>query len=289
MTDNNFKHKCREHQSKFRSEDLEADKDIYDNMLLDEDGKRGLNFYGGFGIRDLVKEITFRKPFHCNLLRSEHIPYNFFIPLKQNKEFCKQVFNELLDGIIDSILWLKIEHAPKPKENYLDDHTAFDAYVEYQHSDGFKGILGIEVKYTELSYPLKDGSTEHQRMTKYFDKSKYKEITDKSGMFQLKPGDFDKLKKDRYRQVWRNHLLGESIIIEDSDDFKHFHSLTFYPSGNIHFTEVISEYKERFLKPEYQHRVQGITYEDFFQSCRKHCPNKQYGDWIEYLERRYLV
>ena len=284
-----FKQKCREHQSKFRSEELMVGKEMYDNMLQDEDGERGLNFYDGFGIRELVRKISFRKPFHCNLLRSEHIPHNFFIPLNQDKEFCKQVFNELLVGIIENIQWLKIEHAPEPKEKYLDDHTAFDTYIEYQHIDGSKGILGIEVKYTELSYPLKDGSTEHQRMTKYFDKSKYKETTDKSGMFQLKPGNFDELKKDRYRQVWRNHLLGESIILKDDSEFKHFHSLTFYPSGNIHFTEVISEYKERFLKPEYQYRVQGITYEDFFQSSRKYCPNQQYSDWLEYLEKRYII
>lgn len=283
-----FKQKCREQQSKFRSKELEADKDIYDNMLQDEDGKRGLNFYDGFGIRDLVRKIPFRKQFHCNLLRSEHIPHNFFIPLNQNKEFRKQVFNDLIGGGIESVHPIEIEYAPKPKENYLDDHTAFDTYIEYQHIDGFKGILGIEVKYTELSYPLKAGSTEHRMMNADFEKSSYKKRTEKSGLFQLNGGDFDELKKDRYRQVWRNHLLGESIILKDGDEFKHFHSLTFYPSGNIHFTEVISEYKERFLKPEYQYRVQDITYEDFLKSCRKYCPNKQYGDWIEYLEKRYL-
>ena len=288
MIDYNFKQKCRRHQYKFRTEELKVDKDVYESMLRNEDGQSGLNFYYGFGIRELVKKIPLRKQFHCNLLRSEHIPHNFFIPLEQNKEFCKQVFNDQLGGIIDRILWLKIEHAPKPKEKYLDDHTAFDTYIEYQHIDGSKGILGIEVKYTEGSYPLKEGSTEHRMMTTDFEKSSYKKRTEKSGLFQMKPDDFDELKKDRFRQVWRNHLLGESIIIEDSNKFKHFHSLTFYPSGNIHFTEVISEYKEKFLKPEYQYRVQGITYEDFFQSCRKYCPNKQYGDWIGYLEKRYL-
>lgn len=283
-----FKEKCKEHQIKFRVEEITVDKDVFETMLRKEDGERGLNFYDGFGIRDLVRKIPFRKQFHCNLLRSEHIPYNFFTPLDQDKGCCKQVFNDLLGGGIESIRPIKIEYAPPPKENYLNDHTAFDAYIEYQHIDGSKGILGIEVKYTELSYPLKAGSTEHKRMTKYFDKSKHKEITDKSGMFQMKPGDFDELKKDRYRQVWRNHLLGESVILNDGDEFKHFHSLTFYPSGNSHFTEVIREYREKFLKPECQDGVQGITYEEFFQSCRKYCPKQEYRDWIEYLEKRYL-
>jgi hypothetical protein len=222
------------------------------------------------------------------LLRSEHIPHNFFNPLDQNKEFCKQVFNDLLGGGIESVRPIEIEYAPRPKKNYLNDRTSFDAYIEYRHSDGSVGILGIEVKYTEGSYPLKEGSTEQKMMYEKFEQSKYKLRTEQSGQFQLKDGDFDQLKLDRYRQVWRNHLLGESIILNDGNEFKHFHSLTFYPSGNIHFTEVISEYKEKFLKPEYQYRVQGITYEDFFQSCQKYCPNQLYKDWIEYLEKRYL-
>jgi hypothetical protein len=287
-----FKNQCRYHQSHYRSEVLKVwyNEDI--NVLLDEDGRYGLNFYDGFGIRDLVRKITLRKQFHCNLLRSEHIPYNFFIPfipLEQKKEFCKQVFNDLIGTGIESIIQIEIEYAPPRKEKYLNDHTAFDTYIEYQHIDGSKGILGIEVKYTELSYPLKKGSTEHTKMTKDFEKSSYKKRTIESGVFQLNTGDFDKIKTDRYRQVWRNHLLGESIILKDGKDFKHFQSLTFYPSANKHFSEVISEYRNWFLKPEYQYRVQGITYEDFFQSCRKHCPNKQYNIWLDYLEKRYIV
>jgi hypothetical protein len=289
MKENEFKKKCREHQKIFRSEELRVEKDVYENVLLNEDGRDGLNFYDAFGIRDLVRKIPFRKPFHCNLLRSEHIPYNFFIPFDQNKEFCKMVFNDLLGSIIDKMGDVVIEHAPQPKEKYLDDRTSFDTYIEYRHTDGSMGILGIEVKYTEGSYLLKEGTTEYRRMKEDFDKSRYKEITEKSKKFQLNDRAFDQLKQDRYRQVWRNHLLGESILLENDSRYRHFHSLTFYPSGNSHFTEVIRKYREKFLKSEFQECVQGVTYEDFFQSCKKFIPDKQYGGWLEYLEKRYLV
>ncbi len=289
--DSDFKNQCRWHQSFYRSEILKVwfDEDI--NVLLKEDGEKGLNFYDGFGIRDRVKKIPFRKPFHCNLLRSEHLPYNLFIPLDQNQDFCKQVFNDLLGStIIDRIIHdIEIEFAPQPREQYLNDYTAFDTYIEYKHIDESIGILGIEVKYTEGSYPLKAGSTEHRRMTNEFNKSKYKEITQLSGKFQLNDGDFDQLKLDRYRQVWRNHVLGESILLKMDSKYRHFHSLTLYPAGNIHFTEALREYKEGLLKPEFQDCVRGVTYEDFFRSCRKYCPNHQYHKWIEYLEKRYLL
>lgn len=260
-SDSQFKNQCRIHQSRFRANVLGVwfDEDI--NILKIVDGKSGLNFYDGFGIRKLVKKIQFRKPFHCNLLRSEHLPYNLFIPLDQNKDYGRLVFNDLLGEIIDRILVIEIEYAPKPKENYLDDHTSFDTYIQYHHTDGSLGILGIEVKYTEGSYPLKVGSTEHDRMTKTFNASKYKEITEQSGRFQLKEGDFDQLKLDRYRQVWRNHLLGESMLLEKDSKYHHFHSITIYPSGNTHFTDVILEYREVFLKPEVQEVVQGMTFD----------------------------
>jgi hypothetical protein len=48
---------------------------------------------------------------------------------------------------------------------------------------------------------------------------------------------------DNYRQIWRNHLLGESILLIDKDKFKYFSSITIYPNENAHFQKVSKEYK----------------------------------------------
>ena len=40
---------------------------------------------------------------------------------------------------------IKIEFAPSPKRNYLNDRTSFDTYIEI-HNDNSKGVIGIEVK-----------------------------------------------------------------------------------------------------------------------------------------------
>jgi hypothetical protein len=279
----NFKNQCRDHQSKFRSDVLCVNFHDYVNVLNDEDGERGLNFYSGFNIFKSVKERYrySRKPLYCNLLRSEHIPFNFFIPLDRDKEFGKKVFNEILGGIVDQIIRIEIEYYPKPKEKYLNDNTSFDTFIEYQHIDDTIGFLGIEVKYTEKSYPY-SGQTEKDKTEDT--NSIYYRRSEESGVF-LK---FNGLKKDDYRQIWRNHLLGESILIIDKPKFNHFHSLTFYPSGNTHFTDVIFEYKE-YLRPEFKERVQGVTYEQLFEICQKHIPNEEYGKWLEWLEKRYLV
>ncbi len=96
------------------------------------------------------------------MLTSEHIPFNFFVPLYQNNDFCKIVFSELLEVNIHSIDKIEIEYAPKPKENYLNDGTSFDTYIEYTSSDNSKGIIGIEVKYTENEYKLEANSKQEK-------------------------------------------------------------------------------------------------------------------------------
>jgi len=294
-TDYSFKELCRLHQSQYRSEVLKVwfNEDI--NVLTEEDGLKGLNFYDGY---DILKSVEhrygdrfkggFRKPLYCNLLRSEHIPFNLFIPLKQDLMFGKKVFNEILGRIIDHIIDIKIEYPEDTPTEYLKDRTSFDTYIEYQHIDGSLGIIGIEVKYTELSYPI--GVKENREMKN--PESLYYHRSRESGVFLF--NDFNTLRtlsQDNYRQIWRNHLLGESILIVDKHKYGHFHSVTFYPEGNTHFTKTIREYQE-FLKPEFRKRVQGVTYERFFEICRKCSLNDEFCEkfviWVRYLERRYL-
>lgn len=287
-----FKNLCRLHQSQYRSEVLKVwfDDDI--NVLNDEDGLKGLNFYDGFDILKSVEERYgdrykggFRKPLYCNLLRSEHIPFNFFIPFKHDLNFGKQVFNEILGGVIDHLIDIKIEYPEDTPTNYLKDRTSFDTYIEYKHTDGSNGFIGIEVKYTELSYPI--GVKEKREMEN--PESLYYKRSRESGVFI--DCDFNTLRtlsEDDFRQVWRNHLLGESILIVDKPKFGHFHSLTFYPEGNIHFNKVINEYQS-FLKPEYRERVQRVTYERFFEICRTVVNDKEFKMWLKYLKNRYLT
>lgn len=157
--------------------------------MTDEDGNAGKNFYGGFAIFSAVEKRypDFYVNLYSEMLRSEHIPFNLFVPFRHDLDFCKIVFNELLGGCIKSIDRqcilsddenIVIEFAPSPKEKYLDDRTSFDTYIEYTHINNIKGIIGIEVKYTEKEYKLKSPFPEE---TAIDDKSSlYYVITDKS-------------------------------------------------------------------------------------------------------------
>jgi len=253
--------------------------------LTDEDGKDGKIYYDGFGILKNVRKRypNFDAMRDSNMLRSEHIPFNLFIPFKQDLGFSKQVFNEIL-GNIKSIDKIEIEYAPSPKENYLNDRTSFDTYIEYTHSDNSKGIIAIEVKYTEKEYPLKKGSKQEKEIND--ENGKYYFLTKECGIY--KPNVIDKLKTDLFRQIWRNHLLAESILLFEKDKFKHAHSLIFYPKENKHFAEAGNEYSEMLVDNK-DNKFGFITFEQFIEKCRKYCPNNEFENWIDYLQKRYII
>lgn len=279
-----FLRRARLHQSVFRAEYLDLPFDTYGNYLTEEDADKGKNFYDGFGIFDAVKKYrNYNKPLYSNLLRSEHIPFNFFIPLDKDKNYCKKIVSDILKSNIASIDRIEIEYAPKPKEKYLNDGTSFDAYIEYTNSDDTKGMIGIEVKYTEKEYRLIANSKQEKDVK---DKnSPYFSVTNKCGLF--KTNAIEVLPTDNFRQVWRNHILGESILLADREKFKYFTSLTLFPADNAHFMKTSKEYADLLKKND--NNFIAFTYENFFALLSKYCPDKIYMNWIKYLTTRYIV
>lgn len=284
--DNDFKRKARLHQSKYRANILKVDCDVYGNMLKKSDAKSGMNFYNDFDILQSVHERfgpKYNKQLYANLLRSEHIPFNFFVPFNCDLNLAKNVFNEIIpNSNIAKITKIKIEYAPEHPEKYLNDRTSFDAYIKYQNTENKSGVIGIEVKYTEQAYPLKEKSKEQEDIIN--PKSKYYEVTEKSGLFVH--GSEHHLIKNDYRQIWRNHLLGESI--KQNNETEYFISATIFPSGNKHFEKVIQDY-QGFLKKKNTNSVIGITFEKFFTAIEKHTNNKRFNDWVLYLKNRYII
>ncbi len=245
----------------------------------------GLNFFDDFNIFKEVKKRypNYSRPLYANMLRSEHISFNLFVPFKSDLEFCKNVFNVFLGGQIESIDRIEIEYAPSPVEKFLNDKTSFDAYIEFTHFDKQKGVIGIEVKYTEHEYKLKKGSKQEADILNK--NSRYYKISEQCGLY--KPNSIDKLISDKFRQVWRNQLLGESIVIEGNNKFKHFTSLTMFPKGNHHFIETSKEYIEMLTKED--KRFVPFSYEDFLSACNRFKPNDRFEKWINYLRKRYII
>lgn len=185
----------------------------------------------------------------------------------------------------------------------LKDGTAFDAYVEYRTSENKCGGIGIEVKYTEKEYPIKKGSKEwnetHENGHIHL-ADNYRIPSYESGWFReeviadapipAKTSTMLHVIANKYRQIWRNHLLGAAMVL--NDQLSEFTSLTVYPEGNIHFNEVLPEYEEKILTEKGKSTFRHISYEQLFSLMEESFDSSvlpQLNDWIAYLRRRYIV
>ena len=303
-TRKSFFNQAKEHQQKFRESNLQLPAfDKYVTMLTDDDARRGKNFYTEWdGMMEAVmrRYKGFRKPLYKNMLRSEHIPFNFFVPLEQNKHDEKVVrFISKITGITDIATIEKIEFEKSPEkkiylretkgylplkeeEKFLADSTSFDVMLTYQADRG-KGGIGIEVKYTEKSYPY--GETEKRRMESSDENELYHLTHKNSGIYV--DGSVEKLKTKILKQFWRNHLLGLRMIQKGL--INEFVSVQLFPDSNQYQKEKSQEYHKQIIANAKSQFV-PITYEKFIETGLEMFKEKNdFENWLKYLKLRYIT
>lgn len=269
-------------------------------------------FFSGFRkeiTEEVDKEASLTKgQMVTNLLRSEHIPYNVFFPMRHDLDGTARLFNRILgEERIATISQILVEHNP----GGLKDGTSFDVYIEYAPmgaNPGEKGGIGIEVKYTEKEYLIKHGTKEWEETHNASGihlADNYSNPSNACGWFKpefiadIPFEDKERMTShvtaNRYRQIWRNHILGASMILglcENQDDkLTEFTSLTVYPKGYGHFSEIWGEYESK-LTPAGLQTFKHITYEDLFplmQECLNEANIPNLNEWMDYLNRRYII
>jgi len=278
--DYDFKRRARLHQSLFRRDILAVDCNEYGNRLLDADAKNLLNYYDQLNVRKALRERypNYSRSRDADMLRSEHIPFNFFAPLKFDLVLAKDMICRVFGVNLKEIIRIEFEYAPKPKTDYLNDGTAFDTYIEFISSNDSRCGIGIEVKYTEKSYKI----GEREQVNVSDKNSKYWSLTTSSKLFD--DASVNKLIDDDMRQIWRNHLLGLSMINNGALD--EFLSVILFPSGNHHFVKAISTYKSLMLGSA-KNTINGLTFEEYISSIDENVPDIK--DWKDYLDKRYIV
>lgn len=283
--DNKFKRWARALQFAYR-EDVLKDFNEYrapQVLLSDENAKRGLIFYDAF--RDLIlsKVGNVATQLTANMLRSEHIPYNLFTPLETMPDVAADIFSKMIGTPIKQIISIKIEYAGKgDKSLYLNDRTSFDTFVEYVTPDNKSGGIGIEVKYTENEYPL--GDKEGKDIAG--DNRLYRDMTVESGYYTPELNISMFLSAHHLRQIWRNHILGYSMLHKGDVDI--IHHVHLYPEGNEHFhNHALPEY-HKLLTDKGNESFKTITYENYFDMLGSYSDNEKISNWVNYLRRRYL-
>lgn len=295
--------KARKHQSDFREKEMRVPavpntkrSGCYGNVISAEDAARGVNFYAPFW-SEIKADLNGKTgAILSNVLRSEHIPYNVFFPMRHDLTKAAVLFRNLTGRDVKTVRDIVIEYAPSPKEEYLNDLTSFDVYVDYTDSHGDNCGIGIEVKYTEQGYQI--GKGEEQKIG---DKnSPYYRVTRESGCYdyggmseeEFIVSNFGKHERGNdLRQLWRNHILGLSMLQHD-DSIKEFLSVHLYPSFNEHFNPATSTVLADFtalLNEKGQRTFMPLTFETLFEAMEACGMDEIDGDWLPYLKRRYVL
>ncbi len=128
---------------------------FYGNMLTRIDGEAGLNFLSSEIFQVVQNRIAQgggaieRFRLLHNMLSSQPMCFNLFGPLVIDHDLAKTLLETIVPESISEVIRVDIEWSPIPKTDYLNDHTAFDAFVEYRTTDRQLIGLGIETKLSE--------------------------------------------------------------------------------------------------------------------------------------------
>jgi hypothetical protein len=79
------------------------------------------------------------------------LAFNLFAPLRFDPDLAARVIRSLIPDIdLAQVLQVWFEHSPgRDRAELTGDRTAFDVAIIYERTDGEKGLLAIEQKYSE--------------------------------------------------------------------------------------------------------------------------------------------
>ena len=213
-----FEARMRLHQCWYRSRVLKAPYGtgpehhhtrLLGSMLSKPDGARGRNFLTPT-IFQVAKEriaeggrsVAAFRLLH-NMLSSMPMCFNLFGELASDSELARLLLDGLAGLDVGRIRRVRVEWAPAPLADYLNDGTSFDAFIDYFKRDGTRAFVGVE---TKLADTFSSGS---------YDRSTYRRWMDGPNAPFL-PGVVEKASESKYNQLWRDHLL--AIALRDNPD-----------------------------------------------------------------------
>jgi hypothetical protein len=172
-----------------------------------------------------------------NLLSSHPLTLNLFAPLCRNRELAVQILRAMVPQIaVKTVLDVRFEHSPGRQDATLTgDRTAFDVAFIYERNDGNRGLVGIEVKYSESGQEA--GPAELSTC--------YATLARSSGLF--KEPDHAALRVSPLEQLFREHLLAQSAVMRG--DFAEANFVLIAPRHNHLVQRAASLYAAFLAEP----------------------------------------
>ena len=164
---------------------------------------------------------------------------------------------------------VEFEYSPgRGVAKYTIDRTAFDVYVEHATPAGGRGFIGLEVKYHEA---LNDQPAAHR--------ARYDEVT--GAMQCFKPACVDGLRRKPVEQIWRDHMLAGSMLLDPSAGWETGLYGFLYPGDNDPCRRAVQLYGEHLL---HTGTFEAMTLERFCAALEGEAD----AAWAAELRERYL-
>lgn len=286
--DDVFRRRMRLHQSWYRDQVLKVPygtghtksrTSLYGNMLTKESAEAGLNFLTprifevakgrldeqrtreGSGVVDDFR--LFR-----NMLTSQTMCFNLFGELASDHQLATRLAQALWGDRIASVLDLRIEWAPQPAREYLNDRTAFDAFLEYKTVAGGVGFVGVETKLTE---PFSE---------KDYDRLEYRRWMKQPCPW--KENASSEVAAKVHNQLWRDHLLAWSLLRHPNSKYAEGRLAVVYHPEDKRCKRTIHQYRGLLNDAD-------ATFCDFDLAEIVSAWESLAGEWLSKFHQRYLA
>ncbi|MDZ7859764.1 MAG: hypothetical protein U5O15_03710 [Candidatus Krumholzibacteriota bacterium] len=211
-----------------------------------------------------------------NLLSSQPLCFNLFGELHFDLDLATKVFQALFPNKISKVTDVKFEYSPgRGDKNYTGDHSAFDAFIEYDNEKAQSEYIGIEVKYSENMRQRREDSIK----TYHKHKREYLKIAKSAGIFP--ESSIEILRESPLQQIWRDHLLSLATEKDYSGGFFIF----LHPEQNKKCHEAYKDYIQLLNSSDPDiTKIYSITLEKFLDILFK----LNSSTWVIELRERYL-
>ena len=205
----------------------------------------------------------------ANLLSSQPLAFSLFADLGEDLDCATRVFRRLWPDRVSSVTRIGFEYSPgRSSPKYTADRTAFDVYVEHTTPAGGRGFIGIEVKYHE---GLGDPPAEHR--------PRYDEVT--AAMRCFKPDRVNGLRRKPVEQLWRDHMLAGSMLLDTTAGWDAGLYVFLYPEDNEACRAAAQLYRDYLTSTQ---TFCSLTIEAVVQAIE----DETDAPWIRDLRDRYL-
>lgn len=286
--DNLFTKRMRKHQSWYRANELHLsygtgpgpnDTNSYGNMLTRVDGEAGRNFLTqaiyevamdriaqGSGVVEKYRLLH-------NLLSSQPMCLNLFGPLVRDHDLAKNLLATLVPEKISEVTRVEIEWAPQPATDYLNDRTAFDAFIEYRTEDRQLVGLGIE---TKLSEPFSQ---------KIYDCPEYRrwmQLPDSP----WSTDSWNKVQAVEHNQLWRDHLLAVALRLHPESTYDRTRLMLVYHPADSNCARNYLNYKN--LLRDDDDSMFSISLDQIVDRWLSMVKNEDHKKWLKSFKKRYI-